>query len=158
MLHVIYPMGFENCEWHVSIIVASYRRLSLPQTSFLTWHHCSILPSFRTLKKTGNLYWKRIFVIVQSLSHVWLFATPWTAACQGSLSFTISLSLLKFMSIESVMPSNHHPLSPPYLPALSLSQHQGLFQWLGSSYQVAKVLELQLQQQSFQWIFWVDFL
>ena len=44
---------------------------------------------------------------VQLLSRVWLFATPWTAACQASLSFTISQSLLKLMSIESMMPSNH---------------------------------------------------
>ena len=46
------------------------------------------------------------YVVVQPLSCVWLFATPWTAACQASLSFTASQSLLKFMSIESVMPSN----------------------------------------------------
>ena len=45
--------------------------------------------------------------LLQSLSHVWLFATSWTAACQASLSFTISQSLLKIMSTESVMPSNH---------------------------------------------------
>ena len=49
-------------------------------------------------------------------------------------------------------------LSSPSPPALNLSQHQGLFQWLGSLHQVAKVLELQLQHQSFQWIFRVDFL
>ena len=49
----------------------------------------------------------RHFIVVQSLSHVWLFATPWTAACQVSLSFTISWSLLKFMSIELVMSPNH---------------------------------------------------
>ena len=54
--------------------------------------------------------------IVQSLSHVQLFATPWTAACQDSLSFTISRSFLKLRSIESVMPSNHLiPSSPPLL-------------------------------------------
>ena len=47
------------------------------------------------------------FIVVQSLSHVWLFATPWTAGCQASLFFTISWSLLKLMSVESVMPSNH---------------------------------------------------
>ena len=47
------------------------------------------------------------FISVQSLSHVWLFGTPWTAACQASLAFTISWSLPRFMSIESVMPSNH---------------------------------------------------
>ena len=51
-----------------------------------------------------------------------------------------------------------HPLLPPCLPALNLSQHQGLFQWVGSSNQVAKVWELQLQHQSFQWIFMVYFL
>ena len=46
-------------------------------------------------------------VVVKSLSRVWLFATPWTAACQASLSFINSQSFLKLMSIESVMPSNH---------------------------------------------------
>ena len=58
---------------------------------------------------------------VQSFSHVQLFATPWTAAHQASLSFTNSWSLLKFMSIESVMPSNHLILSWPFflLPSVS---------------------------------------
>ena len=49
----------------------------------------------------------RPVVVVQSLSHVQLFATPWTEVCQASLSFTISQSLPKHMCIESVMPSNH---------------------------------------------------
>ena len=96
-------------------------------------------------------------VVVQSLSRVWLFATPWTAACQASLSFTISWSLLRFMSIEAVMLSIS-PLPSPCPFAFNLSQHQGVFQWVGSLYQVAKVLELQLQYQSFQWIFIIDFL
>ena len=55
-----------------------------------------------------------IFVVVQSLSCVWLFVTPWTAALQASQSFAISQSLLRFMSTEFMMPSNHlilgHPL------------------------------------------------
>ena len=72
-------------------------------------------------------------LVVQWLSCVWLFATQWTAACQVSLSFTISWSLHKLMFIELVMPSNHLILSPPCPPAPSLSQHQGLFQWVGSS-------------------------
>ena len=55
------------------------------------------------------------FSSVQSLSHVWLFSTPWTAACQASLSITKSPSLLKLMSIESVMPSNHLILCWPLL-------------------------------------------
>ena len=48
-----------------------------------------------------------VVVVVQLLSYVQLFATPWTGACQTSLSFTISQSLLKLMSFESMMPSNH---------------------------------------------------
>ena len=55
------------------------------------------------------------FSSVQSFSCVRLFATPWTAACQASLSITNSQSLLKLMSIESVMPSNHLVLCCPLL-------------------------------------------
>ena len=51
---------------------------------------------------------------------------------------------------DAIQPS--HPLSSPSPPALNLSQHQGLFQWVSSSHQVAKVLEFQLQHQSFQWV------
>ena len=60
------------------------------------------------------------FVLVQSLSHVWIFATTWTAACQASLSITISWSLLRLMCIESVMPSNHLILCRPllFLPSI----------------------------------------
>ena len=54
-------------------------------------------------------------IVVQSLSRVWLFAAPWTATCQASLSFSISWSLLRLMSIESVMPSNHLILCCPLL-------------------------------------------
>ena len=165
-------------------------------------------------------------LVVQSLSHVQLFATPWTAARQASLSFSISWSVLKLMSIKSVMPSSHlilwcpllllpwsllksvtfpmsqlyasvqftsvaqscptlcdpmdcstpgfpvhhqlpelaqthvhqvddvtqpsHPLFSSSPPAFNLSQHQGLFKWVSSLHQVAKLLEFQLQHQSFQ--------
>ena len=51
---------------------------------------------------------------------------------------------------DAIQPS--HPLSSPSPPALNLSQHQSLFQWVSSSHQVVKILEFQLQQQSFQWI------
>ena len=58
-----------------------------------------------------------VLIVVQWLNHIWLFATPWTAVRQASLSMTISRSLLKLMSIESVMPSNQlilcRSLSPP---------------------------------------------
>ena len=95
---------------------------------------------------------------VQSLSRVWHFATPWTAACQASLSITNSWSLLEhvYWVSDAIQPS--HPLSYTFPPAFNLSQHKGLFKWVSSSYQVAKVLEFQVQHQSFQWIFRTDFL
>jgi len=71
-------------------------------------------------KETVSETWEvlnRLHIVVQLVSHVWLFATPWTTAHQASLSFTIFLSLLKLMSVESVMASNHlilcHPLLLP---------------------------------------------
>ena len=71
-------------------------------------------------------------IVFQWLSHVWFFVTPWTAAHQASLFFIISQSLLKFTSNwGSDVIQQTHPLSPPSLPALNLSQHQGLFQWVG---------------------------
>ena len=57
---------------------------------------------------------------------------------------------------DTIQPS--HPLSSHSLPTFNLSQHQGLFKWVSSLHQVAKVLEFQLQHQSFQWIFRTDFL
>ena len=71
-------------------------------------------------------------VVVQSLSHVRLFATPWTAARQASLSFNISWSLLKFMSIKSVMPANHlilcHPLLllPSVFPSIKVFSNESV--------------------------------
>ena len=57
---------------------------------------------------------------------------------------------------DAIQPS--HPLLSPSPPALNLTQHQGLFKWVSSSHQVAKVLEFQLQHQSFQWMFRTDLL
>ena len=69
---------------------------------------------------------------VQLLSHVRLFATPWTAACQASLSITYSRSLIKLMSIESVIPSNHLILCCPLLllplsfPSISIFSNESV--------------------------------
>ena len=92
-----------------------------------------LFPLFqRTYKKEcSRNFWKihtckvRVKVSVHSLSHVRLFATPWTAAHQASLSFTISQSLIKLLSIELVMPSNHlilccHLLLPLILPSIRI--------------------------------------
>ena len=91
------------------------------------------------------------FSSVQSLSRVRLFATPWIAAHQASLS----IKLLEFTQIhvhrvgDAIQPS--HPLSSPSPPAPNPSQRQGLFQWVNCLHEVAKVLEFQPQHQSFQW-------
>ena len=83
-------------------------------------------------------------------------ATPWTAARQASLSITSSRSLLKFMSIESVM---HPVISSSVVPfCLQFFPASESFPMSRSLHQVAKVLEIQLQHQSFQWIFRTDFL
>ena len=81
--------------------------------------------------------------VVQSLSHVQLFVTPWTAAFQALLSSTISKSLYKFMSIELMMLSNHLIFHRPLFLLPSIFPSISLFQWVISSQQVAKVLELQ---------------
>ena len=98
-----------------------------------------------------------VVIVVQLLSHVWLFVTSWTAAYLASLSFTIAQSLLKFMSIESVMVSKHLILCHSLLLPPDFFQHQDLFQWVSSLQWVTKVLELQFLHQSFLWIFRVDF-
>ena len=75
--------------------------------------------------------------------------------------FPVPLHLLEFAHIHAHWISDAIQPSHPLLPsssAFSLSQHQGLFHWVGSSHQVAKVLELQPHHQSFQWVFRVDIL
>ena len=103
---------------------------------------------------------------VQSLSRVWLFATPWIAARQASLSITTSRSLLKLMSIESVMPSSHpilcHPLLllPPSLPASGSFPVSQFFAWGGQSIGVsasASVLPVNTQDWSpLGWTGWIS--
>ena len=72
------------------------------------------------------------FRSVQLLTHVRLFVTPWTAACQASLSITTSRSLLKLMSVESVMPYNHLILCCPLLLLPSIFSSMRVFSNLGS--------------------------
>ena len=95
---------------------------------------------------------------VQSLSHVQLF-DPMDCSMPG---FPVLCQLLELTQThvhwvgDAIQPS--HPLSPPSPPTFNLSQHQGLFKWISSSHQVAKVLEFQFQHQSFQWTPRTDFL
>ena len=93
-----------------------------------------------SLKKIGIHVSNNIFV-VQLLSRVWLFATPWTVACQTSLP--VRQHILEFAQThfrwvrDAIQPS--HPLSSRFPPAFSLSQHQDLFKWVSSSHQVRQL-------------------
>ena len=100
----------------------------------------SIFPSIRVFQ----------FSSVQSLSRVQVFATPWTAAHQASLSITDFQSLLRLMSIKSVMPSNHLILCHALLLLPSVFHSSRVFSNESVFHQVVKVLEFQLQHQSFQ--------
>ena len=110
----------------------------------------------------------RKFAVVQSLSHVRLFATPWTAACQAYLSFTISRSLLQLMSIESVMASNHLILCclllllPSIFPSIRVFSNESILCiiWFGQSVGVsasASVLPINIQDWSpLGWTGWIS--
>ena len=103
---------------------------------------------------------------VQSLSGVQLFVTPWSAAHQASLSITNSRSLLKLMSIESVMPSSHlilccpHLLLPPIPPSIRVFSMSQIFSWGGQSTGVSastSVLPMNTQDRSPSgWTGWIS--
>ena len=108
-----------------------------------------------------------------SSSRVWMWSVQFSSVAQlcptlcdlmdcSTPGFPVLHRLLEFGQThvhwvsDAIQP--FHTLSSPSPPALNFFQHQGLFQWFNSLHQVAKVLELQLQHQSFQWTFRVDFL
>ena len=132
---------------------------STPSTVYVCLHFCgltacgtSVLPPEMN---SHPLYWKcwvlTMTAVVQSLSCVQLFATPWTAAHQASLSFVIFRNLLKLMSIELVMLSNHLilcwplPLLPSIFPSIRVFSNE-----LALCIRGPKYLQLLLQHQSFQ--------
>ena len=138
-------------EWHVKFAVMPPQAKQLPQSRiFYGIFHARILVSS-----------------VQFLSHVWLFETPWTAACQASLSIINSQCLIKLMSIELVMPSNHlilcHPLllPPSTFPSIRVFSMSQFFTSGGQSVGVsalASVLPMSIQDWFPFWIDWLDLL
>ena len=97
--------------------------------------------------------WKDISVQFSSVTQSW--PTLWDPMNRSTPGYPVHNQLLEFTQTHVHWVGNaiqlSHPLSSPSLPAPNPSQHQGLFKWVSSSHQVAKVLELQLQHQSFQW-------
>ena len=160
MLHLHFGKGDITCFFLYPIPHAFPGTTSY---SFSPWGAIlSPLPDHMTLLSVAwPWYGHKQGCSVQLLICLQLFATPWTAAPQASLSITNSWNLLNLMSIELVMPSNILILCHPLLllPSIfSLSQNHGLFQRVSSLHQVAKILELQLQHQFFQLIFRTYFL
>ena len=128
------------------VAISFSRQSSRPRDGFPIW----------CIARRILYLWTNNRIVVQWLSGAQLFVTPWTAALQASLSFTISRSLLELMSVESMRPSNHlilflFLLLPWILPSIRVFAKNWLFVSGGH-------LEPQLQHQSFQWIFRGDFL
>ena len=103
--------------------------------------------------------WSKLAVQVSSVTQSCL--TLWNPMDSSMPGLPVHHQLLEFTQThvhwvgDAIQPSHH--LSSPFLPAFNLSQHQGLFKWVSSSHQGAKVLDFQLQHQSFQWTLRTDF-
>ena len=96
-------------------------------SKFILYIPCHCFRTRHFSKEPWCIFQETVVAAVQALSRVSLFATPWTAPCQASLSSTISQSLLKFMSIELVMPSNHLILCHPFSFSLQSFPTSGSF-------------------------------
>ena len=152
-----------------SFLYLLYTLIKLYYTKALSNQALSLAPDWILLRRPSLFVQQQPFIgvkltlttllrSVQLLNHVWLFATPWTAARQASLSIANAWILLKLMSIDLAMPSNHLILCHPLLLLPLIFPGIRVFSRVSSLHQVAKVLEFQLQHQCFQWIFRVDFL
>ena len=159
------PMGPKRVEHNWVILSATWSQ------RMLTWNKVDLIGveiSRRTEWILGDKIWRTCLWIssVQSLSYVWLFVTPWTAARQASLSITNSWSLLKLMFIESVMPSNYLILCRPFSSCLQSFPESGSFpvssffasggQSIGDS---ASVLPMNIQDWfPLRWTGWISLL
>ena len=147
-------LGHLDLKLHRShILIISETPYALLEKFLVMWLSSArkiIIPEHHQLPRVSH----SMIAVVQSLSHVRLSATSWTAARQVSLSFTISQSVLKFMSIESVVLSNHLILCHPPLLWSSIFPSIRVF----SSESALCITWPKHHHQSFQWIFRVDFL
>ena len=163
-------MNWESfSEKHLSFLNKSYLDFALSEQESLGLFSISCFFSIFKLLKQPNFsacfllpfgsYERKVSVSVQALSHVRLFATPWTEAHQASLSITNSRSLPKLTSIESVRPSNHLILCHPLLLLPSILPNIRVFSNVWAlCIRWPKYWEFQFQQQSFWWTPRTDFL
>jgi len=149
--------------WHFHTLDPNFLLQASEIKEFLPWDLLELLlrpfviyslPALGQFSKEHSVQ----FSSVQLLSHFWL-CDPMDCSTP---SFPVYHQLPELTQTHVHWVSDtiqaSHPLLSTSPPAFNLSQHQGLFQWVSSSHQVAKVLEFQLQHQSFQWIFRTDFL
>ena len=177
--HCSFLLKYLKLPWHTQLLdifgVLVYANVFSSLFLFFLWNNTEILyTSYKSLFyevfsclfipfPSGiplNLYGFAVWVQFNSVAQSCLtLCNPMNRSMPG---LPVHLQLLEFTQTHvcsvsaAIQPS--HPLSSPVPPALNLSQHQGLFKWVSSSHQVAKVLEFQLQHQSFHWIFKTDFL
>ena len=149
---------------------------SWTQLKWLSMHLCTklVVPSVGSMIHVGLPVKTPFFPQLPQITHQWncemyqfsSVAQSCPALCDpmdcSTPGFPVHHQLLELAQThvhwvgDAIQP--YHPLSSPSPPAFNLSQHQDLFQWVSSLHQVTKVLEFQLQHQSFQWIFRTDFL
>ena len=134
-----FPTNWQNDSFCIHCFIGKMEMILTLTFNFIEWLQSSYL-------------W---FTSVQLLIRVQLY-NPMDCSTPGFPVHQNSWTLLKLMSTELVMPSNHLILCSPLLLLPSSFPASGLFQWVSSSHQVAKVLEI--HHQSFQWIFRIDFL
>ena len=144
----------------------------LPFSAMITLSKCTLLANFKDTIEYCQLKWPCCTLesqkCIHTVNHHIQFSSitqAWPTLCDPMDFSTSDLPVYHQLPEFTQTPIHRvgdtiqlsHPLLSPS-SAFNLSQHQGLFKWVSSSHQVAKVLELQLQHESFQWIFRVDFL
>ena len=150
---VLFPISYIKCIFSTHKYDSGYH---IRVTIFFFYNQCV---SFRCITERFRCLCVCVCVhafcccrsVTKSCTTLWphgLYSTPGLPAPHHLLEFA---QVRVHWTGDAIQPS--HPLLPSSPPAFNLSQHQGLFQWIACSHQVAKVLELQLQYQSFQWAF-----
>ena len=146
---------FKNGKWKLPILWHCCV-LNIVKTNTLEMDRCVYPITFMAKEIMNSVLF--LFSSVKPLSSVQHFETPLTDHARLPCTSPAPRAAQTHVHRVGDIIRLSHPLLSPFPPAFNLSQHQGLFKWLISSHQVAKVLEFQLQHQSFQWIFRTDFL
>ena len=168
-----YQHQLDFLKWNISYLLYALKRISKEfkqlKNNYIHRLNCcaqerthwtSYPPGVHLLKFIVRLYYDTWTVQCSSVAQLCLtLCDPMDCSAPG---LPVHHQLLEFTQThvhwvsDAIQPS--HPLLSPYPPAFNLSQHQGVFRWVSSLHQAAKVLEFQLQHQSFQWTFRTDFL